>query len=167
MEDVWEKTYDDRREQYKLNASVIPSSGSESSDKTSNDSSTCLSDGSAFRNAFLSANETIEIRQDVQGSEPEKNVDIEAHIAKWTLNKEQAHAFRIIAEHSLQNKPEQLRMFLAGPGGTGKSRVIDALREFFELRGQSRRFRLAAYTGVAARNIRGMTLHSALCLKQR
>ncbi|KAJ7194623.1 hypothetical protein C8J57DRAFT_951799, partial [Mycena rebaudengoi] len=83
------------------------------------------------------------------------------------LNKEQAHAFRIIAEHSLQKKPDQLRMFLAGPGGTGKSRVIDALREFFELKGQSRRFRLAAFTGVAARNIRGMTLHAALCLKQR
>ncbi|KAJ7127324.1 hypothetical protein C8R43DRAFT_867561, partial [Mycena crocata] len=83
------------------------------------------------------------------------------------LNPEQAHAFRIIAEHSLQRQPEQLRMFLGGPGGTGKSRVIDALRDFFQLRGQARRFRLAAYTGVAARNIRGMTLHSALCLSQR
>ncbi|KAJ7204133.1 hypothetical protein GGX14DRAFT_369107, partial [Mycena pura] len=47
--------------------------------------------------------------------------------------------------------------------GTGKSRVIDALRNFFQLRGQSHRFRLAAYTGVAA----GMTPHAALCLKLR
>ncbi|KAJ7205796.1 hypothetical protein GGX14DRAFT_338242, partial [Mycena pura] len=83
------------------------------------------------------------------------------------LNAEQARAFRIIANHSLQDKPDQLRMFLAGPGGTGKSRVIDSLRDFFQQRGQSRRFRLAAYTGVAARNIRGMTLHAALCMKQR
>ncbi|KAJ7127739.1 hypothetical protein C8R44DRAFT_529334, partial [Mycena epipterygia] len=83
------------------------------------------------------------------------------------LNKEQAHAFRIIAYHSLENKPEQLRMFLTGPGGTGKSRVIQALQDFFSLRGQSRRLRLAAYTGVAARNINGMTLHSVLCINQR
>ncbi|KAJ7732243.1 hypothetical protein DFH07DRAFT_990954, partial [Mycena maculata] len=94
-------------------------------------------------------------------------VDIEAHVRKWTLNREQAQAFRIIAHHSLQTRPEQLRMLLAGPGGTGKSRVIDALRDFFDLRGQSRRLRLAAFTGVAARNIKGMTLHSTLCLNQR
>ncbi|KAJ6600823.1 hypothetical protein B0H10DRAFT_1716550, partial [Mycena sp. CBHHK59/15] len=90
-------------------------------------------------------------------------VDIEAHIKKWTLNHEQAHAFRIIASHSLEEKPQQLRMLLSGPGGTGKSRVIHALQDFFWMRGQERRFRLAAYTGVAARNIKGMTLHSARC----
>ncbi len=56
-------------------------------------------------------------------------------------------------------------MFLGGPGGTGKSRVIDALKEFFTAKGDSRRFRLASYTGVAARNISGMTLHSALALE--
>lgn len=60
-----------------------------------------------------------------------------------------------------------MRMFLTGPGGTGKSRVIGALKDFFNIRGQSRRLRLAAYTGVAARNIKGMTLHSALCINQR
>ncbi|KAJ7212651.1 hypothetical protein GGX14DRAFT_308290, partial [Mycena pura] len=94
-------------------------------------------------------------------------VDLEAHIKKWTLNHEQAHAFRIIASHSLEQKPQQLRMLLSGPGGTGKSRVIHALKDFFQMRGQARRFRLAAYTGVAARNIEGMTLHSALCINQR
>ncbi|KAJ7729152.1 hypothetical protein B0H16DRAFT_1237284, partial [Mycena metata] len=57
-----------------------------------------------------------------------------------------------------------LRMHLGGPGGTGKSRVIDALQDFFVARGESRRFRLSSYTGVAARNISGMTLHSALML---
>ncbi|KAJ7788541.1 hypothetical protein B0H14DRAFT_2232297, partial [Mycena olivaceomarginata] len=68
-----------------------------------------------------------EIRQDIEGSEPENNVNIEAHIAKWTLNVEQARAFRIIANHSLQDRPDQLRMFLAGPGGAGGSRVLDSL----------------------------------------
>ncbi|KDR77060.1 hypothetical protein GALMADRAFT_66760, partial [Galerina marginata CBS 339.88] len=57
-------------------------------------------------------------------------------------------------------------MYIGGAGGTGKSRVIDALREFFIRRGQDRRFRLASYTGVAAKNISGMTVHSALSLNQ-
>lgn len=58
-------------------------------------------------------------------------------------------------------------MYLGGAGGTGKSRVINALREFFIRQGQERRFLLTSYTGVAAKNISGMTVHSALGLNQR
>ncbi|KAI0038037.1 hypothetical protein FA95DRAFT_1461306, partial [Auriscalpium vulgare] len=83
------------------------------------------------------------------------------------LNTEQARAFQIVAEHSLVGNAAPLRMFLSGPGGTGKSRVINALVEYFKQRGEERRLRLCAYTGVAARNIGGMTLHSALSLNQR
>ncbi|KAJ7513267.1 hypothetical protein B0H11DRAFT_1698373, partial [Mycena galericulata] len=93
----------------------------------SDDSTSLINDGSAFRDAFTSANESPQIRQDIEGDAPVQNIDIEAHIRKWTLNQEQAQAFRIIAHHSLENHPEQLRMLLSGPGGTGKSRVIHAL----------------------------------------
>ncbi|KAI0708651.1 hypothetical protein C8Q76DRAFT_627191, partial [Earliella scabrosa] len=93
--------------------------------------------------------------------------DIAAHADKWTLNAEQRRAFSIVAEHSLLNKPEPLRMFLGGFGGTGKSRVIQALTEYFAERNQSRRLRLSSYTGIAARNIAGATLHTALALRQR
>lgn len=55
-------------------------------------------------------------------------------------------------------------MYLGGAGGTGKSRVIHALKDFFECAGMTRRFRLAAFTGAAAHNVGGMTLHSALNL---
>jgi hypothetical protein len=55
-------------------------------------------------------------------------------------------------------------MHLGGPGGTGKSRVIHALTDFFKRKSQSRRLRLAAFTGVAAKNIGGTTLHTALCM---
>ncbi|KAH7924616.1 hypothetical protein BV22DRAFT_992571, partial [Leucogyrophana mollusca] len=82
------------------------------------------------------------------------------------LNTEQARAFTIVAEHSLLAHPDPLRMFIGGPGGTGKSRVITALRQYFDRRDESRRFRLTSYMGVAARNISGMTLHSALNLNQ-
>ncbi|KAJ6447540.1 hypothetical protein C8R45DRAFT_838493, partial [Mycena sanguinolenta] len=85
-------------------------------------------------------------------------------MAEYTLNVEQARAFRLIAEHSLEKRDAPLRMFLGGPGGTGKSRVINGLTSFFAKRGQDRRLRLSSFTGVAARNISGMTLHAALNL---
>ncbi|KAJ7131264.1 hypothetical protein C8R44DRAFT_580149, partial [Mycena epipterygia] len=88
-------------------------------------------------------------------------------IAKYTLNTEQTRAFELVARHSTDRAAPPLRMYLGGPGGTGKSRVIDALSSFFEARGENRRFRLSSYTGVAARNISGMTLHAALGLSQR
>ena len=89
-------------------------------------------------------------------------VVMEQVVEKWTLNKEQKRAFSVVARHTLEDEPEQLRMYLGGPGGTGKSRVVSALREFFDLQQECRRFRLAAYTGVAAMNIGGATLHSLL-----
>ena len=58
-------------------------------------------------------------------------------------------------------------MYVAGTRGTGKSRLIHALTEFFSHRGQSWRLHCASYTGVAARNINGTTLHSALQLSAR
>ncbi|KAK0435102.1 uncharacterized protein EV420DRAFT_1233128, partial [Desarmillaria tabescens] len=86
---------------------------------------------------------------------------------EYNLNTEQRRAFMIIAEHSLQQHPEQLRMFLGGPGGTGKSTVIKALTDFFSRRRQERRFRLSSFTGIAAKNIAGSTLHALLMLSQR
>ncbi|KAJ3840148.1 hypothetical protein EV361DRAFT_801831, partial [Lentinula raphanica] len=79
-----------------------------------------------------------------------------------SLNDDQERAFRIIAEHSIEKTTEPLRMFIGGPGGTGKSYVIGCLNQFFQVTNQCRRFRLCSYTGVAANNINGMTLHSAL-----
>lgn len=85
---------------------------------------------------------------------------------KWTLNTEQKRVFDIVARHTTIERPEQLLMYLGGPGGTGKSRVVNALREYFDMQGESRCFRLAAYTGVAARNIGGATLHALLQLNE-
>ena len=93
---------------------------------------------------------------------PEANISVKALARDWTLNTEQARTFKIIASHLVESKP--LRMYLDGPGGTGKSRVIHALTDLFRRRNQSRRLRLAAFTGVAAKNIGGTTLHTALCL---
>ena len=74
--------------------------------------------------------------------------------------------FEIAARHAMEEKPAQLLMYLGGPGGTGKSRVVNALRDMFESREERHRFRLAAYTGVAARNIGGATLHALLQMNE-
>ena len=97
------------------------------------------------------------------------NIEPEDFVVNWNLNKEQALAFKIIANQSLKRKgfEDPLKMFLSGPAGTGKSRVFNALRSFFESKDQSRRFRVCSYMGIAARNVGGMTLHAALCLGQK
>ncbi|TFK59640.1 hypothetical protein BDN72DRAFT_745906, partial [Pluteus cervinus] len=78
------------------------------------------------------------------------------------LNEEQALAFSLIAEQVLEDGAENLRMYIAGAAGTGKTRVIHAIQDFFRQRRESRRLRLSAYMGVAARGIRGSTIHSLL-----
>jgi hypothetical protein len=56
------------------------------------------------------------------------------------LNAEQNRAFRIVANHAVDNTSPQLRMYLGGVGGTGKSQVIKALIGSFESRNESHRF---------------------------
>jgi hypothetical protein len=51
--------------------------------------------------------------------------------------------------------------YTGGPGGTGKSRVIDALKWVFSARGQSHLLQITGTSGSAAAQIGGTTLHSA------
>ena len=85
----------------------------------------------------------------------------------WTLDPDQSRTFGIVAQHASLPRGQQLRMILSGGAGSGKSRVIKALTQFFSDRGENHRFRLAAFMGVAAHNIGGVTLHSALNLNTR
>jgi len=70
-----------------------------------------VQDGSAFQNEFVPSlvDRLPSIRQDVLGTENNSVVEIDDVICKFTLN------------------VEQFRMFIGGPGGTGKSRIIHAL----------------------------------------
>ena len=86
---------------------------------------------------------------------------------EFSLNTDQQHTFYIIANHANECSPNPLRMYVGGEAGTGKSRLIHAVTEFFMRSGMARRLRLTSYMGVAARNIKGMTLHAALQLSQR
>lgn len=116
------------------------------------------------------ADETLSIASVPVDREPDEGLRLlESICSEFTLNSEQAAAFREIALHSLlpqTAEKEPIRMYLGGPGGTGKSRVLDALKAFFDRRQESRRLRVASYTGVAAANVAGVTLHSALQVSQ-
>ena len=78
------------------------------------------------------------------------------------MNTEQERAFRIVANHATMSQPGQLKMYLGGMGGTGKSQVIKALISFFEKRNESHRIMIVAPTGSAAALLNGSTYHSVL-----
>src|SRR6266540_3266875 len=86
---------------------------------------------------------------------------IEQAIEKYSLNKEQERAFRIIANHASgpHSGQAQLKMYIGGMGGTGKSQVLKALSHFFELRKETNRFVIVAPTGTAASLLGGSTYH--------
>jgi hypothetical protein len=83
----------------------------------------------------------------------------------FNLNAEQDRAFRLVANHATDLAAPPLRMYLGGVGGTGKSQVIKALVEFFEVRSESHRFIVLGPTGTAAALLNGSTYHSVLGLR--
>jgi hypothetical protein len=169
----WQNAYDDRKEQWKRWASAAdPTNTTHDAESERNTTSGGISDGSAFREP-LSANQPLIRdadmlldREPATATTAPVDLDVESFAAHHNLNKEQARAFSIVAEHSKNRDNKPLRMYLGGKGGTGKSRVITAMQDYFIQRGEERRFRLSSYTGVAARNISGMTLHAALMFSQ-
>jgi dephospho-CoA kinase len=71
-----------------------------------------------------------------------------------------------VADPDVPN-PDPLRMFITGGAGVGKSFIISILWEFLARAHQGQVARpvvLGAPTGVAAFNIQGETIHSALKL---
>lgn len=90
-----------------------------------------------------------------------------------SLNHEQWIAYRIIANTFLEHrahdlnpasapKPTPLRMFLTGPGGTGKTHVVNAVKQVMKHYGCEDRIRFLAPTGSAATLIDGTTIHTGL-----
>ncbi|KIO18006.1 hypothetical protein M407DRAFT_84397, partial [Tulasnella calospora MUT 4182] len=81
-------------------------------------------------------------------------------INEFELNSRQARALKVIAYHKISQSTEQLMMIVAGPGGTGKSRVIAAVTSLFSKLNCSESLKRSAPTGIAAYAIKGTTLHS-------
>jgi chromosomal replication initiation ATPase DnaA len=99
-----------------------------------------------------------------------------AQVAKeFQLNVKQQYAFIIVAkrfgeilQENVAKHPSTirhngpLRMFMTGPGGTGKTHVVKALKKLMKSYGYAHQIRFLAPTGTAAALIDGQTVHSAL-----
>ena len=81
-----------------------------------------------------------------------------------SLNEDQCRAYNIIVRHLDQTlsgkKPPPLRMLVHGEGGTGKSKLLHTVTEAFRQRGCLHRLLKAAYTGIAASQVDGKTIHT-------
>lgn len=91
----------------------------------------------------------------------------------FNLNEAQHKSFSTFASTLLQTwrsihtnsdvpNPNRLKHVMNGAGGTGKSEVIKALQSFAILWGQPKAVKTIASTGIAAVNVCGRTIHSAL-----
>ncbi|KAJ7126130.1 hypothetical protein C8R44DRAFT_618120, partial [Mycena epipterygia] len=91
---------------------------------------------------------------------PEQHLEDIIREKRIAGNPEQERALRIIAEHFMFGMEEQLLLYIAGVGGSGKSFVVKAVVEFFRRCGVSERMMLSAPTGCAAVLIDGYTIHA-------
>ena len=76
-----------------------------------------------------------------------------------TFSKMQQIAYQIVSDHFDSGEQNPLRFLLMGVAGTGKSYLIDSLRNLLQ-----ERCKILAYTGKASFNVNGVTLHSLLKL---
>ncbi|TEB25456.1 hypothetical protein FA13DRAFT_1637253, partial [Coprinellus micaceus] len=87
------------------------------------------------------------------------------------LNEKQRVAYRIVTDHFIRryilnnNSETPLRMLMTGPGGTGKTYVVKALKEVMDAYRSGHKIRFLAPTGSAAALIDGMTVHKGLGLR--
>ncbi|KAJ7156574.1 hypothetical protein C8R43DRAFT_843169, partial [Mycena crocata] len=86
------------------------------------------------------------------------------------LNDEQIRAFLLLAdkvgrdlESSRRGPP--MSLLCTGPGGTGKSVIFGAWKDFYKITGYPERLCLTAPTGVVASDIGGCTIHSEASLR--
>jgi hypothetical protein len=91
-------------------------------------------------------------------------------VIKHTLNDEQTRAFLLLAdkigvELEQGRKDSPITLLCTGPGGTGKSVIFRAWKDFYEALGHPEHLRLTAPTGVVASDIGGCTIHSEASLR--
>ena len=185
MERVWQVEYEKRRNEWKSGKLTLTENSIESGLTESNTSvlNSCvtvssmidshetevMSVDSADDNAYNLPNyatTSVSVQQPVTFCPSDITIDVDPTVVSehWSLNSKQCIAYQLIVEQSLRSNPDLLSTIITGAAGTGKSRIIHAAQDFLSRKNQLHRFRLASFTGIAAQNIDGVTLHLALCL---
>ena len=102
LEECWKNEYELRRDKYKQHTTSNVEPPAPMTFNYSTESSV-VTDGSQLRNALHTSNTQSfpVIAQNLPSNIPENHVDIDAIIKEYTLNTEQARAFRLVCEQSL------------------------------------------------------------------
>ena len=113
---------------------------------------------------FFDDDASVPVIPSVSIRESTYDATVDAIVRQYSLNCEQIRALSIVARHAKDEERQcpQLLMGLFGEGGTGKSRLIEAIQALFQFRSRSEELVVTATTGSAAYNIGGTTLHSAM-----
>ena len=86
------------------------------------------------------------------------------------LKVDQLRAYEIITWHLDEtlagHRPPPLRLIVNGEGGTGKSKLIEAVTDYFAAKGSQHLLVKMAYTGIAASHIQGITCHAAAMISR-
>ncbi len=122
-------------------------------------------DADAAAPAATPAPPSLSLMRDEMAAE----VELAALARKYTLNFEQRQVLYLIGRQFFRTKAGEdeetlkpLRLFVEGPGGTGKTHVVRAVKELFAAHGRQRWLEAAAFMGAAAIVIGGSTLHKLL-----
>ena len=102
------------------------------------------------------------LTRDFKAKSKQRHQLIKKTIKFFNLNVEQQRAFCIIANHASCPGADQLRMYIAGIAGTGKSQVIKAVTQYFTDVNELHRFVILGPTGTSAALQNGSTYHSFL-----
>jgi hypothetical protein len=86
-------------------------------------------------------------------------------VSTKSFSSTQPFTFRVIEEHCFANRQnDQLLMIVLGTAGTGKSYLINAVRQRFRRDGEEDRVKVSAPPGIAATNISGTMIYLLLVL---
>ena len=96
-------------------------------------------------------------------------IDEEVLLPEQFLKVNQLHAFKIIVWHLEETLAGgKLQLIVNGEvwGGTGKSKLIEAITDYFSARGATYLLIKMAYTGIADSHIQGITCHAATMISR-
>ena len=115
LESQWKCTYDDRQNAWKRKLSNIHAETSTTAQTRNVRSLTIMNAGDGTSTPV--EGQIMQLELSPAPDIPAVSIDEVVNV--WSLNVEQARAFRIIASHSIDSGSKLLRMYIGGPGGTG------------------------------------------------
>ncbi|GAW05036.1 ATP-dependent DNA helicase PIF1 [Lentinula edodes] len=123
-----------------------------------------ISDQPPWEGTVEDSTANVEMAAGVSAEDDQSQSPPEEAMLRDILNDDQRLVHDIVINHLNAtirlSQPEQLLMIIRGPGGTGKTMLINAITQTFKELGMEHRLAKTATSGVAATLINGRTLHA-------